>query len=170
MSKKSGFTLVELLIAITIIATLSIIGLTTYSSVQKGARDARRKDDLRAIKVALDIYYQANRQYPVTDWVSSNAAQPWIPGLTSTYISSVPTDSVSNSGNPRMDDQYGYAYWSQACGTTLAGQLFVVVAQLENKTDNQRQEIQNYKTICSGNSLVVDPTLSKYSFVITSEQ
>lgn len=170
MVKKSGFTLVELLIVITILAILTVIGLTAYSSVQKSARDARRKDDLRALKVALDLYYQGHKQYPITDWVYSNAAQPWIPGLTTTYISSVPTDPVSNGGNPRIDNQYGYAYWSQACGTILAGQLFVVVAQLENKNDNQRHEIQNYKTVCSGSNLAVDPTLSKYSYVITSEK
>lgn len=171
MSKTRGFTLIELLVAITIIAVLSIIGLNAYSGVQQSARDARRKDDLRSIKVALELYYQRNKNYPITDWVFSDVAQPWIPLLTTDYISKVPTDPLGKNQDPRFtDNQYGYSYWSQACGATLAGQLFVLITQLENKNDSQRNELQNYKTFCNGTTLIIDPTpLSKYTFVITSE-
>lgn len=52
---KRGFTLIELLVVISIIAILSVIGLTLFSSVQKSARDARRKMDIDAIAKALEI-------------------------------------------------------------------------------------------------------------------
>ena len=55
IAKKSGFTLVELLVVITIISVLSIVGLTLFSSAQKGARDARRRADIDAIVKALEI-------------------------------------------------------------------------------------------------------------------
>ncbi len=54
MSKKSGFTLVELLVVISIIAILSVVGITLFSGVQKNARDARRRGDIDAIAVALE--------------------------------------------------------------------------------------------------------------------
>lgn len=168
---EKGSTLVELLIAVTIIAILTVIGLTAYSSVQKSARDTRRKDDLHSIKVALELYYQRNKEYPKTDWVVSDPAQPsWIPGLSPDYIAKVPTDILNKDQDPRFtENQYGYTYWSQVCGTILAGQLFVLITQLENKNDSQRNQLQKYKTVCGENTLTTDPGLSPYAFVITSE-
>ncbi len=59
-----GFSLAELLIAVTIIAVLSGIGLVFFSDAQKAARDAKRKRDLRSIQVALESYYSKNGRYP----------------------------------------------------------------------------------------------------------
>src|SRR3989338_1480589 len=52
-----GFTLVELLVVISIIAILSVVGVTIYSGVQKNARDARRKADVESISNALEVHY-----------------------------------------------------------------------------------------------------------------
>ncbi len=54
-NNPSGFTLVELLVVISIIAILSVIGITVYSSVQKNARDARRRGDIDSIAMALEV-------------------------------------------------------------------------------------------------------------------
>lgn len=54
---KRGFTLIELLVVISIIAILSVIGITVFTGVQKGARDARRRSDIKAIATALEIQY-----------------------------------------------------------------------------------------------------------------
>lgn len=50
-----GFTLVELLVVVAIIAILSVIGLTIFTGVQANARDARRKTDIEAIANALEV-------------------------------------------------------------------------------------------------------------------
>ena len=52
-----GFTLVELLVVISIIAVLSVIGVTVFSGVQKSARDAKRRGDIDAISKALEVHY-----------------------------------------------------------------------------------------------------------------
>lgn len=49
-----GFTLVELMIAVTIIAVLAVIGVTVYGGVQKSARNSRRQADIEAISKALE--------------------------------------------------------------------------------------------------------------------
>lgn len=52
-----GFTLVELMVVISIIAILSVIGITIYSNVQKSARDAKRKADIDAIAIAMEARF-----------------------------------------------------------------------------------------------------------------
>lgn len=62
--QKKGFTLVEILIVIGIITTLSLFALGAYVHVQRTGRDAKRIADLNKIKIALQAYYTQYGQYP----------------------------------------------------------------------------------------------------------
>lgn len=63
-SYLTGFTIIEFLVAVSIIALL-VTGAVYYTlkAMQKG-RDNRRKVDLLLISDALDKYYDLNRVYP----------------------------------------------------------------------------------------------------------
>lgn len=61
---RKGFTLVELLVVVSIIGILSVIGLTLYSGVKARARDAQRLDDARKIMIALEAYKSGAGKYP----------------------------------------------------------------------------------------------------------
>jgi prepilin-type N-terminal cleavage/methylation domain-containing protein len=66
MKKKNGFTLLELLVVIGIIALILGIAVASYSEAQKRSRDARRRSDLKAMQDALEQYYGANSYvYPI---------------------------------------------------------------------------------------------------------
>jgi len=54
--KKHGFTIVELLIVIVVIAILAAITTVSYSGIQSRARDAVRKNDLVQLGKAMSIY------------------------------------------------------------------------------------------------------------------
>ncbi len=62
---KKGFTLLELLVVIGIIAVLVAFGTVSYSTAQKKARDAKRQTDLHSFQNAIEQCYSVNNyQYP----------------------------------------------------------------------------------------------------------
>lgn len=62
-NQVEGFTLVELLVVVAIIAILSVIGLTIFTSAQSNARDARRKADIDAIANAIEVSRTPGKVY-----------------------------------------------------------------------------------------------------------
>ncbi len=62
--RLAGFTLLELLVVMTIIAILAAVGLSNYSRSLSRGRDARRRADLKTLQNALEQYYLAKGSYP----------------------------------------------------------------------------------------------------------
>ena len=52
---KQGFTIVELLIVIVVIAILAAISIVAYNGMQQRARDTQRKSDISAVVKALSM-------------------------------------------------------------------------------------------------------------------
>lgn len=75
-SNPSGFTLIELMVVISIIAFLAVIGIAAYSNAQKTARDGRRKADIDAISQAMESAYNSTSgAYTITSantWTQAN--------------------------------------------------------------------------------------------------
>lgn len=179
---RQGFTLIELMVAISIVAILSTVGMTFYGSAQKAARDAKRKQDLRSVSTALEIYRQVNKVYPASGgaWAGGRISSelitnPWIPGLDTKYISNVPRDPKKTNADPlSADTNFGYVYWSgpnsggNCPGDTL---YYILMAKMENP-DPERWELKQ-TTFCNGSSLFpgIAPTTTRYKdlFIITSE-
>ncbi len=62
---KKAFTLLEMLVVIGIIAVLVSLGVASYSTAQKKARDARRQADLKSFQNAMEQCYSVNSfSYP----------------------------------------------------------------------------------------------------------
>ncbi len=59
-----GFTLIELLIVLAIIGYLASIVMNSVSFARGAANDAKRKNDLHQINVALDSFYDTYKRMP----------------------------------------------------------------------------------------------------------
>jgi general secretion pathway protein G len=82
-----GFTLIELMVVMTIIVTLATIGMVQYRQSVQYARESVLKDDLFKMRDAIDQYYADKNQYPPTldDLVTAG------------YLRSLPKDPITNS-------------------------------------------------------------------------
>jgi prepilin-type N-terminal cleavage/methylation domain-containing protein len=92
MKKKIfAFTLLEMLVVIGIIAILMGMGAISYSTSQKKARDAKRKDDLKTIQNALEQYYSiCGYQYPTPSSGKFNSVVCTSPSIA--ILPTVPVD------------------------------------------------------------------------------
>jgi general secretion pathway protein G len=133
VSKKAGFTMIELLIVMVIMGILAAVGLRTFSSSQMKARDSQRKSDLRSISTALDLFYNDHGYYPEDDGLGgfvacgdSSDLEACKPGQLwtvdgSTYMVQIPADPS------------GGVYFYQADGAN--SRYFRLYARLENIYD-----------------------------------
>lgn len=92
---KKAFTLIELIVTITIIAVLSLVAVVSFSGAQKKARDGRRVQDVGKIQMALEMARQVGKTYPPTGTnLVPTYLQVWPvgpKGVGDTYIYSRPT-------------------------------------------------------------------------------
>lgn len=102
MHRNKGFTLIELLVVIAIIGILSSVVLASLNSAREKSRDAKRVSDIKQVQLALELYYDANGQYPVA-----------ITSLSPDYIPSDPVD-------PLDDTAYNYQGYT-ASDVTVSG-------------------------------------------------
>lgn len=67
LKRNNGFTLVELLVVIVILAILTSIAIPSYAIVKNRARESATKTEMNNIARALDIYISENQSYPAED-------------------------------------------------------------------------------------------------------
>lgn len=123
MSKPNinAFTLIEILVASTIIALLATGAAISYSSLTKQSRDAKRKTALEQIRSALEMYRSNNNQYisiPANDNCSSVLGYLTSP---TKYLESIPTDPKSNLYYYRCDisaNDYTIGVYLESSDTT----------------------------------------------------
>ena len=121
--KQTGFTIVELLIVIVVIAILAAISITAYNGIQERARDSQRAQDMSTIKKALLMYdtIHGGVQRTVTyggngtgGW-NYSAGSNWLSFLESDY-GEMPVDPLNLNATTSSSD-FSYRYYCYNAGT-----------------------------------------------------
>jgi general secretion pathway protein G len=120
---KVGFTLIEMLVVISIIGILATLVTANLNSARSRARDTQRKSDIKNIATALRVYYNDKNRYPATlpSW-----GEQWSDSST-VYMPTLPRDPFS----PTQDYRYIMGTISDSTDTDS----FTLQACLENKSD-----------------------------------
>ncbi len=112
---KKGFTILELLIVIAVIAILVGIALPRFKGMRDEGNYARAKGELRTLQTGVESYYIHSGSYPASDTLSVlTTASP-------TIISALPTDpftSGSNYGYKKSANGNYYVIYSVGVGGT----------------------------------------------------
>lgn len=98
---KKAFSLIELLVVISITAVLLAVSLPNFLSARERARDAKRKEEMQQIKNALRMYYSDFQRYPASGTCTKPTGGSYvnyIKGCTTTHVACCPCDSVNGIG------------------------------------------------------------------------
>ena len=144
--RHGGFTIVELLIVIVVIAILAAITIVAYNGIQQRARDSDRQGDIATIAKAIELYYADNGTFPSSagstkinaSWVTTADAS-WanlVSQLVPKYISAMPQDPLASTAtNPGIYSGYNYDYilltngW---CDTSSSKPGYLLAYRLES--------------------------------------
>ena len=122
--KRRGFTLVELLLVLLLVALLaSIVGPTVTAGLQR-SRESTLKHDLRVMRQALDDYYGDEGHYPA-------ALEDLV---TKRYVRRVPLDPLTGKADTWVLTQ------SDQEGETVSG-----VSDVHSGAEGQAIDGTNYK-------------------------
>jgi prepilin-type N-terminal cleavage/methylation domain-containing protein len=124
--KQQGFTLIEILIVVAIIAILASVVLVGLGPTQRAGRDARRLSDLREIQNGLELFYNKCGYYPGSIDASGACSQAVAPGNwtdLATALQGVGVTSLPN--DPNANSSYGYFTYDN-------GDSYILGAALED--------------------------------------
>lgn len=140
---RSAFTLVEVLITVSIIGLLASLTLVSFGGSQKSARDTQRKSDLKQYATALENFANRNSSlYPERN-ITVSAKDTLCGDLTITTCPEDPKNSV--------DASFEYRY--QSDGSASSGDPVATKYVLWGKIEKASE----YWIVCSDGKVGVAP-------------
>jgi prepilin-type N-terminal cleavage/methylation domain-containing protein len=146
---RYGFTLVELIISLTIVAILVTVPTLAVFNTLRSSRDEKRKSDIQQLQSAIEAYKKENDLYPTTlaDIVTSG------------YLNSIPIDPRDGIAIPGNSGAvFHYHYEPNATSTS-----YRVYAILEKQT----KAAQTIHSIFVGDDKGVHTVETEISDVVT---
>ena len=103
MFSRQSFTLIELLIVVSIIGILAAIAIPNFLNAQVRAKVARCKSDLRSLATASDMYKLDNNAYP---WPRQSGNYVAVVTELTTPVSYISSVDVEDPFNPKEFIEY----------------------------------------------------------------
>jgi general secretion pathway protein G len=92
--RDGGFTLIELIVVMSIIAVLALVAVPVFTSDIRAAKEAALKEDLHVMRTAIQAYTEDKNKAPqsLDDLVQAG------------YLASIPVDPMTNSKDTWQTD------------------------------------------------------------------
>ena len=124
--RHRGFTIIELLVVVAIIAVLSAVVLVTFEDARLKSRDAKRLSDMKELEKAFALYSDSHGHYPISPsqivLTSDDSVSTELEG--EAVITNVPVDPLY--------DSLTYRYQTNTLGTTYTLTFCLEGAGIEN--------------------------------------
>lgn len=121
---NQGFTIIELMVCIVVIAAISVLALTNVRGARADQRDSQKKSDINAIFFQLEAFHEANGYYPKT--------------IDENVLKGIDPDSlIDNNGKSITEGTGAYVYSSENCTDTKC-KTYVLQADLEKEAVYQK--------------------------------
>lgn len=125
-----GFTMIEIIIALSLIGLFVSVPILAYSGYIKKSRDTKRKNDINQLSTALQQYKNSQGTYPAS--INGAIATDLQTLVDRGYIPSIPKDP--KDGNlPSCDPATNFCYTYSA---STDGNNYTLYARLEDGTGN----------------------------------
>lgn len=110
-SRRSGFTLVELVVVILVLGILAAIGAPRIMSTASNARTNSTKTSLAIVRDAIEMYFADNNAYPPAATLST-ALSTYLKGPFPTcQVGNINSTVVASTANPITTAVAGGAGW-----------------------------------------------------------
>lgn len=142
---KQGFTLIEILIVVAIIAILASVVLVGLGPTQRAGRDARRISDMRQVQNGLELFYNRCGFYPGTANCAAATAQlgAAVNSPTSwTFLTTALTGTGSIGVSQVPNDPNTANYYQYGSGGT-GNNTYAIGAQLEDLNNSVLTQAPN---------------------------
>lgn len=122
---QAGFSLIELLVVISIIGVLTAVLVMNLVGARERSRDSQKIQDLNSIKSALRMYYNDNQVYPspgvvnCTNCLNTAIGDSYLPGLKNSSV--------------------GYSYSAGSDGNSFVIKTTLESSAGDNDTESQIQ-------------------------------
>jgi general secretion pathway protein G len=184
--KQKGFSLIELLVAIAIIAVLMALAVPNYLGARERARDSKKKSELSQLKTALRLYYNDYQRYPAAVKPADLQGRGTIGGCKVGGTSACPCkvdsfdfatssdagcDSVLTIYMKRFPANMTFGNNVDHYGVSGTGEDFCIVTPLENISDADIATSQkNCTSVCGLTRDAIDqtPNIVSNSYVVCS--
>lgn len=121
MKTRTGFTVVEIIVAICVLTIVGVLGFSNIHDLQAHNRDNQLKTSVNATQYQLQAFFETNKYYP------QNLNNQDLPGLDPIFLKD--TNGVTiNQPNSAL------SYATKSCAKDQC-QSFKLTAQLEKEAD-----------------------------------
>lgn len=163
VSRKKGFTLIELMVGIAIIGILASIVYAGFDEARKKTRDAQRMSDLQQVQLALRQYKDVRGTYPVNPAVNDGFGGGDVYSTELTNLTGAggvlagyfPTDLRDPNGT---EYYYNSAY---NCGGSLGVRSLLFIREMEKPENSNRNQVG-----CDDGEIIFGESMGENSYIL----